>query len=133
MERRDQRSRDLTPDEFCEKPAALLLGQPAERHPLDVRYAPQVGQQVCECTVSLGVDVAIAHEDQERAARRIADDVPEQEQRRLGRPVQVVEDEKRRLSGCDARQQHRDGLEEPATLGLGVAGDHGRRLRQPRR
>ena len=72
-------------------------------------------------------DVAVANDDQQCDARCGTNEVAEEEDRRLVRPVQVIDDENRRPSCGDTGEQRRDRLEEPITLGFGVAGDGARR------
>ena len=59
---------------------------------------------------------------------KVGEDVPEQFQRRLWRPVQVVEHEQRAPLPRGSLEQRRDGLEEREPLRLGLAA---RRLSQP--
>ena len=70
--------------------------------------------------------VAIVAEDEDALTAQFGRDVPEQEQRRLVRPVQVVEHDQQRGIGDVGAQQVRVRLEQPELRGVGVE-DVGRR------
>ena len=68
--------------------------------------------------VELGIPIGA--EDEEALRIRGLHDMPQQEEGRLGRPLEVVEDEEQRgiVGGC--AQPGYDGVEETVALGLGV-------------
>ncbi len=70
------------------------------------------------CPRELGI--AIRADDEQPRALRLAQQVAQQRQRRLARPVEVVEDEQdRRLGRCRAKQLG-DGVEQREPLGVGI-------------
>ena len=79
-------------------------GEAAERDAMRVGVAPQVGERRGERMRARELGVAIGADDEQAAALRAAQQVTQQRQRRLARPVEVVEHEQhRRLARRRAR------------------------------
>jgi hypothetical protein len=77
------------------------------------------------------VAVAVGGDDEEPEPLRKAQHVAQQQQGRLGRPLEVVEhEEDGRLAG-ELRQPGGDGVEEPVALGLGVRLERGGQAGHP--
>ena len=99
----------------------VRLRDPLQRHLVREGLASQVRQVIGDHLTFGELDVAVAHDDEQRRVRRRADDMSQEQQRRLIGPVQIIDDQQGRRSGRDPRQQQRDRLEQPVALRLRVA------------
>ena len=94
--------------------------EPAQHQPLDARLATQVGQDLGERMCSIEVGVPIRRHDQDVHRGWRAQEVTEQEQGRLARPVQVVEHEQHRCTRSEVAEQLGHRLEQAMALRLRV-------------
>jgi hypothetical protein len=97
----------------------VRLAQPVHLESLHVAFATEVGQHAGEGMGAVEVGVA-ERPDGEQAGRRRPGHVPEQEQRRLGRPLQVVEHQQDRHGERHAGEDGRDRLEHAVAPRLGL-------------
>ena len=111
--------------------------QAAEVQPGDTALPAEVGQHVGQRMAAVEVGVAVGGQDEHPHRRDRAQEVAQQEQRRLVGPVQVVEHEDDRGVVRAGGQQVGDGLEQAVALGVGLglqrlgqAGDPGAELGQ---
>ena len=109
---------ELVPGAALEQGQQRVSVEARQRDALDAGLAVERHQDVGEHVLVRHVGVAVGHDD-ERAHRCLgADDVLEEEERRLVGPVQVVEDEHHgRELGC-ARQEVHDRVVQEVTLGV---------------
>ena len=91
----------------------------------------QVGERVAQRMRALHVGVAVRGDHEQSRRLGGARDVPEQQQRRLGRPLEIVEHEEQGPLGRCRRQPRRDRLEQPVLLGLGVGRQRRRQIGHP--
>ncbi len=109
----------------------LALVEAGEGEALHRLVPAQVGQQLDEGVAGPELGVAVGGQHEEPQGRRRTDDVAEQEEGRLGGPLQVVEDEQDGLVGGDGAQPGGHGVEEAVALGLGVGTQRGVRAPGP--
>jgi hypothetical protein len=93
--------------------------QAAERQPLHTALAAEVGHDLDQRMVVREFGVPVGAEDEDAPAAG-PDDVAEQQQRRLGRPLEVVEHQQHRFVGRGGREPGRHSVEEAIPLGVGV-------------
>ena len=104
----------------------VRLGERSELQPADVRLARQPRHNVGEQRGAARLRVAVGGEHEHAHPVVGAQDVLQEEQRQLVRPVQVVEHEQHRRRGARGREQRRGRVQHPQPLDLGGGG---RRLR----
>ena len=98
----------------------LAVGEAPQAEPLDAGLPAKLGQQLGERMVPADVGVAVGPDDEQGHRLAGADQVFEQQQRGLGGPVEVVEQEHDRPPACNWPGHVDDGGEEQIALGLGV-------------
>ena len=104
-----------------EQGPGVRLRDPLERHLVREGLASQV-RQVIRNHITVGeLDVAVAHDDEQRRVRRRPDDMSQEQQRGLVCPVQIIDHQQCGRSRGDPGQQRCDRLEQPVALGLRVA------------
>ena len=103
------------------EPGHAGLVQPGEREPLDAFLAAKVGEDLDQRMVvpQLGVPVG-ADDEQPGGIGSPRHQVTQQEQRRSGRPLEIVEDEEDGLLARGGGQPGGHRVEEPVPLGLRV-------------
>ncbi len=126
MERCDQAGRERTSGDARRELGGLVGTHAAQLDAVDVDVAAEVGAEIGELVGTRGGAVAVSPHDHEWRPGGGAHHVPQQQQRRPVRPVEVVEHDQGRLSGRDPGDEHRHRLEEPVAIGLRV-------LRRPQR
>ncbi|HEX5520445.1 MAG TPA: hypothetical protein VFX29_02070, partial [Longimicrobiaceae bacterium] len=90
MDRRDKRRIGLAAGAHARESRHVRPRETAQRETLEGDVALEIRERVGECTRAVQIDVAIApHYEQPPLCGR-AQDVAEQEERRLVRPLQVV-------------------------------------------
>ena len=104
------------------QPGHVVTTQPVEAHLLDAGQSQEIGDGQRQKVV--GIDIGLSQgADQHHVRRfRVGDHVLQQADRRLGRPVQIVDDEKGRRIGRHVAQQARGGFEQSVTRHLGIGG-----------
>ena len=92
--------------------------------------AVQVGEHRRQGVGAVQVGAAVRADDLHARVLAEAQQMPQQQQRRLGRPVQVVEyQDDRRARGGDF-QERDDGVEKCVAFGVGVGASRGSQIRQ---
>jgi hypothetical protein len=94
-----------------------------DRQPLDLAVAPQLGEEVAQRMAPADLAVAVGADNEQPQWFRGAQNMAQQEQGGLGRPVQIVEDQQGGRLGGDSRQPGSQGIEEAVALGLGVGAE----------
>ena len=112
VDRPDQRIRRLGAAALARERGHVLAREPAEMEPLDGKIALEVGQRVRQRAgaVQLGVSVAGHHEQAVLLGR--AQQVRQEQERRLVRPVEVVEQQHDRRVAPGLHEQGGEGVEQ---------------------
>ena len=116
--------------------AHLVLVQSGQIQPMCRAIAVQVGEHGGQRMRAVQVGAAVGGDDLHLGLVTEAQQVPQQEQRGFGRPVQVIEDQHhRRARGGDSEYRD-DGVEQCVALGVGIGarrrGQIGQQIDQPR-
>jgi hypothetical protein len=106
----------------------LRLRQTSQRYPLDSVLAAQVCKQLGEWMPASDVRLPVGADEEQPNRGRGPHDVAHQLQRRLVRPVQVVEDEHDRRLRRGGLEQAGDRPEEQVALGLRITLARSRQL-----
>ena len=112
----DELRRRLVTGAIVEQRTDRLLLETAERHPLDARIASEVGEQLAQRMAAVDIGVTVGAQHEHRPASFAAQDPPEQRQRRLIGPVEVVEHQEQRAVAGDLREKRVDRVEQPRTI-----------------
>ena len=105
----------------AEQGRGIVLGEPPEHELLGERLPSQIRHEIGSFVVLSEIGIAVAHDDEEGGVGCRAHDVPQQQERRSVRPVQVVDHQQGRACGRDPREQGGDRLEQAVPLRLLVA------------
>ena len=92
------------------------------QHPIDDPVSPKVGDQFRQGMRTVQLSLAIGSEEEQAGLPMGADDVFQQQKRRLVRPVEVVEDKHERVRLRGLGEQQRDTLEKAVAFRLRFAG-----------
>jgi hypothetical protein len=106
----------------ADEDGGLGLAEPRERDPLHDLLAAEVGQQPHGRAAEVGLGVAQGHQHQQRRAVQAADDMTEQQQRRLPGPLEVLDHEQQRPRRRRLPEQPGDRLEQPVAAVLALPG-----------
>jgi hypothetical protein len=110
--------------------AAIGGVEPHERGALHPTLTTEVGDEFDQGVVVADLGVPIGAENEKPLRLGRADDVAQQQQGWLGRPLQVIEHGQKRFVGRRRPQPGGDGVEQSVALRLGVGLQRGRQVRQ---
>ncbi len=97
MDRARDRGGEVAAAPRVEQRSHVRLPEPAQADPLVPARAPERGQDLGERVALLDLDVAVRGDEEDASVLDLAREELEQQQRRLVRPVEVVEDQHQRL------------------------------------
>ena len=100
------------PGRHLDEALDVVLGQAAEEHALAQVLAVQLAQRLRERVLAPQLDVAVGAEHQQPAPAQLLREELQQQQRRLVRPVHVVEHDHQRRALGGVLEEGRDAVEE---------------------